>query len=87
MMTSVHIYWLILPLVIAISLVYCASRHEAWRRIWWHLERLSLWIMGILMLATAVLVVINNRCEVHVRVVGAPWREIVRDSTIGASVS
>ena len=45
---SVQIYWLILPLVVAISLVYSASRHEAWRRIWCHSLRLCLWIMGLL---------------------------------------
>jgi type II secretory pathway component PulF len=58
---SVQIYWLILPLVIAISLVYSASRHEAWPRIWWHSLRLSLWIMGLLIAATAVLLLINTQ--------------------------
>lgn len=58
---SVQIYWLILPLVVAISLVYSASRHEAWRRIWWHAVRLSLWIMGLLVIATAVLLLINTQ--------------------------
>jgi hypothetical protein len=56
-----QIYWLIFPLVIAISLVYSASRHEAWRRIWWHSARLSVWILGILALATAVLLLINTQ--------------------------
>jgi hypothetical protein len=58
---SVHIYWLILPLVVAISLVYSASRHESWRRIWWHSFRLCLWIMGLLIIATAVLLLINTQ--------------------------
>ena len=60
-LASVHIYWLILPLVIAISLVYSASRHEAWPRIWSHALRLSLWILGILMAATAILLLINTQ--------------------------
>jgi hypothetical protein len=59
--SSVHIYWLILPLVVAISLVYSASRHEAWPRIWFHSLRLSLWILGILIAATAVLLLINTQ--------------------------
>jgi type II secretory pathway component PulF len=59
--SSVQIYWLILPLVIAISLVYSASRHESWRRIWWHSLRLSLWIMGLLVIATGVLLLINTQ--------------------------
>ena len=60
-LASVHIYWLILPLVIAISLVYSASRHEAWPRIWARSLRLSLWILGILVAATAVLLLINTQ--------------------------
>jgi hypothetical protein len=60
-LTSVHIYWLILPLVVSISLVYSASRHEAWPRIWSHSLRLSLWILGILVAATAVLLLINTQ--------------------------
>ena len=31
---SVQVYWLVLPLVAAISVVYSASRHEAWPQIW-----------------------------------------------------
>jgi hypothetical protein len=60
-LASMQIYWLILPLVIAISLVYSASRHEAWGRIWWHALRLGVWILGILVLATAVLLLINTQ--------------------------
>jgi hypothetical protein len=60
-LASVHIYWLILPLVIAISVVYSASRHEAWSRIWAHALRLSLWMLGILVIATAVLLLINTQ--------------------------
>lgn len=58
---TVHIYWLILPLVIAISIVYSASRHEAWPRIWMHSLRLALWIIGLLAIATAVLLLINTQ--------------------------
>jgi len=58
---SIHIYWFILPLVVAISLVYSASRHESWRRIWLHAFRLSTWILGILVLTTAILLLINTQ--------------------------
>jgi hypothetical protein len=58
---SIHIYWLILPLVIAISLVYAASRHESWARIWSHSLKLSVWILSILVVATAVLLLINTQ--------------------------
>ena len=60
-LASAHIYWLILPLVIAISVVYSASRHEAWSRIWAHSLRLTLWMLGILVIATAVLLLINTQ--------------------------
>ena len=57
----VHIYWFILPLVVAISLVYAASRHEAWPRIWTHALRLCIWIIGILIATTAILLLINTQ--------------------------
>ena len=34
MTSSVQVYWLVLPLVAAISLVYSASRYESWPLIW-----------------------------------------------------
>ena len=58
---TIHIYWFILPLVVAISLVYSASRHESWRRIWLHSLRLCTWILGILVLTTAILLLINTQ--------------------------
>ena len=56
-----NVYWFILPLVVAISLVYAASRHESWSRIFQHALRLSLWITGILVATTALLLMINNQ--------------------------
>jgi hypothetical protein len=58
---SVQVYWLILPLVAAISIVYSASRHESWPRIWSHSFRLSLWILGLLVAATSLLLLINTQ--------------------------
>lgn len=58
---SSNIYWLILPLVVAISLVYSASRHESWPRIWSRSLRLSLWIFAILVCTRAVLLLINTQ--------------------------
>ena len=59
--TPSNVYWLVLPLVVAISLVYSASRHESWPRIWMHSLRLCLWILGILVGTTAVLLLINTQ--------------------------
>jgi hypothetical protein len=55
------VYWLVFPLVIAISLVYSASRHEAWAKIWAHSLRLCLWIFGILIGTIALLLLINSQ--------------------------
>ena len=56
-----NVYWLVLPLVIAFSLVYSASRHESWPRIWHQSLRLCLWILGILVGTTALLLLINTQ--------------------------
>jgi hypothetical protein len=56
-----QVYWLVLPLVCAISVVYCASRHESWRRIWLHSVRLGLWILALLAAATGLLLLINTQ--------------------------
>ncbi len=58
-MAPAQIYVLVLPLVAVISIVYSASRHEAWPRIWSHSLRLSVWILGLLIALTALLVLIN----------------------------
>lgn len=57
----IHVYWFVLPLVVAISLVYTASRHESWRRIWTQSIRLFAWILGLLVVSTAVLLLINTQ--------------------------
>lgn len=57
----IHVYWYVLPLIVAISLVYAASRHESWSRIWIHAFRLWVWILGILVLTTALLLLINTQ--------------------------
>ncbi len=56
-----NVYWLVLPLVVSFSLVYSASRHESWPRIWYHAVRLCLWILGILVGTTALLLLINTQ--------------------------
>jgi len=58
-----HLYWYLPPLVVVISLVYSASRHESWRRIWTHFLRLCTWILGILVIATALLLFINSQLD------------------------
>ena len=60
-LAMIHVYWYVLPLVVAISLVYAASRHESWPLIWSHAFRLSAWILGLLVLTTALLLLINTQ--------------------------
>ena len=54
-------YWFVLPLVIAMSWVYSASRHESWSKITGQSIRLSGMILGILFLAMALLLLINTQ--------------------------
>lgn len=57
----IHVYWFVIPLIAAISLVYSASRHEQWGRIWSHAFRLGATILGILAAATVALLLINTQ--------------------------
>ena len=61
MLTKLNIYWSILPLVAAVSLVYSASRHESWPRIWMQSARLGATLLGILAATTALLLLINTQ--------------------------
>ena len=54
-------YAFLFPLVIAISLVYSASRHEEWSKILWQSLRLCGAIFGILLVTTVVLLLINTQ--------------------------
>ena len=54
-------YWTLLPLVAAISLVYSASRHESWSKIGWQSLRLGGAILGILLVTTILLLLINTQ--------------------------
>lgn len=58
---DVHTYWFILPLVVAMSCVYSASRVEAPRRIAWQSIRLGGMILGVLAVTMAILLMINTR--------------------------
>lgn len=59
-LASVHVYWFVIPLVLAISLVYAASRHESWRRIFGQAARLSGMMFTVLLVTTAILLVVNS---------------------------
>jgi hypothetical protein len=60
-MSTINAYWFLPPLVIACSVVYAATRHEDWRRIWIHAGRLAATILGVLVAVNVVLLLINTR--------------------------
>ncbi len=47
--------WYALPLVVAVSLVYAATRHEAMQPLLVHAARLSVWVVGFMAAVFAVL--------------------------------
>jgi hypothetical protein len=48
-------YWQLLPLVIVISVVYSATRHEEWSLIWRRALRLTVFILVFLSLTLGLL--------------------------------
>lgn len=61
MLLSIHMYWYVLPLVLVISLVYSATRHEALGKILHQAVRLFGVILGVLAITTVILLVINSQ--------------------------
>ena len=59
-MTHINVYWYMIPLVVAISLVYAASRHESWSIIWRHAAQLCGKILLALAITTVILLLINT---------------------------
>jgi hypothetical protein len=47
--------WYALPLIVAVSLVYAATRHEDMREIFAHALRIGLWIIGVMAILFVVL--------------------------------
>ncbi|HWC90311.1 MAG TPA: hypothetical protein VG433_11660 [Pirellulales bacterium] len=53
--------WYALPLIVVISLVYQATRHEPMGAILWGAARFGLWLMGFMAVASAILYLISIR--------------------------
>lgn len=51
--------WYALPLVVAVSLVYSATRHERMGPILGHALRIGVWIVGFMTIVFAVLVLLS----------------------------
>ena len=50
-------FWFALPLIVAVSLVYAATRHEAMEPILHHAFRIGVWIVGFMVVVFVVLLV------------------------------
>ncbi len=51
--------WFALPLIISVSLVYAATRHEAMGSILAHAVRIGIWIVGFMAIVFVVLQLIS----------------------------
>ena len=51
-------FWYALPLVIVVSLVYAATRHEAMEPILHHAMRIGTWIIGFMAVVLIVIVLL-----------------------------
>lgn len=52
-------FWYALPLIVAVSLVYAATRHELMGPILSHAVRIGVWIVGFMTVVLAVLLTIS----------------------------
>lgn len=52
-------FWYALPLIVSVSLVYSATRHEEMGPILSHSLRVGAWIVGFMLVVFAVLLVIS----------------------------
>ena len=53
--------WYALPLVVVISLVYHATRHEHMSAILWGAARFAAWLVGFMVVASAILYFVSTR--------------------------
>lgn len=52
--------WYMLPLVVSVSLVYAASRHESMQEIAVHSVRVATWIVGFMAVIFGVLFLLSS---------------------------
>jgi hypothetical protein len=58
--TEINDFWYALPLVVAVSLVYAATRHEAMSEIVRHATRVGGWIFGFMLVVFLVLFAVSK---------------------------
>ena len=60
MFAVINHMWYALPLVVSVSLVYAATRHERIHPILSHAVRTAIWILGFMVVAFIILFLIQN---------------------------
>jgi hypothetical protein len=55
----INSFWFAVPLVVAVSLVYAATRHEDVGPILFHAFRVAVWITGFMLLVFGILYLIS----------------------------
>lgn len=61
MISQMNDMWYALPLIIAVSLVYAATRHEDMLSILAHAGRLAMWIIGFMVVLFVILFALSWR--------------------------
>jgi hypothetical protein len=56
---SVGLLWHAIPIILAISLVYGATRHELLKPILLHAYHTAVWIVGFMLIIVAILVAVS----------------------------
>jgi hypothetical protein len=56
---AVNRLWYTLPLIVSVSLVYAATRHEQMAPILYHAVRTAVWIVGFMLVVLLVLWVVS----------------------------
>lgn len=57
--SSTGLLWHAIPIVLAISLVYGATRHELVKPILWHAYHTAVWIIGFMLIIVVILAVVS----------------------------
>jgi hypothetical protein len=60
LLAEINDLWYALPLIVSVSLVYAATRHEPMNEILSHAARVAAWILGFMAIVFAVLLAISK---------------------------
>ena len=60
LLARINDMWYALPLIVSVSLVYAATRHEPTDEILWHAGRVGAWIAGFMAIVFALLYFISS---------------------------